>query len=121
LRIDREWTGLFFQFHLPEWQDLTSQRRIFHIAYSQFVTVARQVRPQHYVTNTGWRTSRTKILENALIGFGKTELGGHPLPVEDVLNQVTFDVADYPRPKGEAISILRADHSHAPRVHRLLV
>jgi hypothetical protein len=118
--MDREWTGLFFQFHLPEWQDLIGQLRIFRVAYSQFVAIARQVQPQQYVTNNGWRTSRTKILDNALIGFGKTELGGHPLPVENVLSQVTFDVVDYPPAKGEAISMLRADHSHAPRVRRLL-
>ena len=118
--MDREWTGLFFQFHLPEWQDQGSQRRIFHIAFNQFLTVARQVQPQQYVTNTGWRTSRTKILDNALIGFCKTDLGGQPLPVEDAPNQVTFDVNDYPPPKGEAISMLRADHPYAPRVRRLL-
>ena len=67
--MDRAYTGKFFQFHLPEWQDARGQHRIFTLAYNQFVNVARQVRPQQYVTNERWRTSRTKILDNALIGF----------------------------------------------------
>ncbi len=38
--MDRAWTGFFFQFHLPEWQGVDSQRRLFRIAYDQFVSVA---------------------------------------------------------------------------------
>jgi hypothetical protein len=41
--------------------------------------VARLVHPGQYVTGAGWRTSRTKILDNALIGFRKAELGTSPL------------------------------------------
>jgi hypothetical protein len=37
--------------------------------------VARHVRPQQYMAGQGWRTCRTKILDNALIGFCKAELG----------------------------------------------
>ncbi len=69
--MDRAYTGLFFQFHLPEWQDARSQRRICELAYSHFASVAQQVCPQRYVTGTGWRTTRTKIIDNALIGFCK--------------------------------------------------
>jgi hypothetical protein len=72
--MDRAWTGNFFNFHLPEWQDAAGQRRIFQLAYDQFVKVAQQAGPEQYVTNTGWRTSRTKIIDNALIGFCKLEL-----------------------------------------------
>ena len=36
--------------------------------------VALLVQPDQYVTGMGWRTSRTKILDNALIGFCKVEL-----------------------------------------------
>ena len=32
--MDRAWTGTFFRFHLPEWQDPASQRRIFGLAYA---------------------------------------------------------------------------------------
>jgi hypothetical protein len=118
--MDRAWTGAFFQFHLPEWQDLAGQRRIFRIAYSQFIAVARHVHPQRYVTGAGWRTSRTKILDNALIGFCKAELGSSPLVAEDAANQVSFEVTGYPPAKNEALSMLGVGHSHAPRVRMLL-
>src|SRR5712691_1910202 len=119
--MDREYTGAFFQLHLPEWQDPTRQRRIFRIAYNQFVTVARRVQPQQYVTGQGWRTSRTKILDNALIGFCKLELAGLPADTEDeAVNQVSCDVLGFPPAKSEALSMLGAGHSHAPRVRLLL-
>jgi hypothetical protein len=73
--MDRAWTGKFFNFHLPEWQDAGGQRRIFQIAYDRFVKVAQQAGPEQYLTGTGWHTSRTKIIDNALIGFCKLELG----------------------------------------------
>ena len=123
--MDRAWTGTFFQFHLPEWQDISGQRRIFGIAYGQFAAVAQRVHPGEYVTGAGWRTSRTKILDNALIGFCKAELGTNP-PVaeetakEDALNQVTLEVPGYPPAKNEALSMLGAGHSHAPRIQLLL-
>ncbi len=40
--------------------------------------------------------------------------------MEDAPNQIAFEVRGYPPPKGEAISMLRADHGHAPRVRLLL-
>jgi hypothetical protein len=118
--IDRAWTGRLFQFHLPEWQDERGQRRIFRLAYNQFVGVARQVRPEQYVTHSGWRTSRTKILDNALSGFCKAELGASG-PIEDgTTNQVSFDVLGYPPPKGEALSMMNPTHGYADRVRLLL-
>ena len=118
--MDRAWTGTFFQFHLPEWQDLGSQRRVFRIAYNQFVTVAQRARPEQYVTGLGWRTSRTKILDNALIGFCKVELGSQPVVVEDATNEILFEVAEYPPAKDGATSIFAAEHGHLPRVRLLL-
>lgn len=95
--MDREYTGAFFQLHLPEWQDPTGQRRIFRIAYNQFVAVARRVQPQQYVTGQGWRTSRTKIIDNALIGFCKLELAELPTDTKDeAVNQISFDVRSQP-------------------------
>lgn len=117
--MDRAWTGLFFQFHLPEWQDARAQRRIFELAYGHFAGVAQQVRPQRYVTGTGWRTTRTKIIDNALIGFCKAELG-EPQPVEESVNQVSFEMPGFPPAKNEALSMLGVGHSHAPRVRVLL-
>jgi hypothetical protein len=118
--MDRAWTGAFFKFHLPEWQDPSSQRRIFKIAYDQFAAVAHRTNPEQYVTHQGWRTSRAKILDNALIGFCKVELGARPSPLEDVANQISFDVLDYPPSKDGADSIFAAGHKYAPRVRRLL-
>lgn len=122
--MDRAWTGAFFQFHLPEWQDTAGQRRIFGLAYNHFAAVARRVQPGQYVTGAGWRTSRTKILDNALIGFCKAELGTSPLvdPAleNDAPNQVVLEVPGYPPAKNEALSMLGAGHGHAPRVRLLL-
>jgi hypothetical protein len=118
--MDHVWTGTFFQFHPPEWQDVGGQRRIFGLAYNQFVAVARCVHPEQYVTGAGWRTSRTKILDNALIGFCKVELGASPPLAEDAPNQVSFEVSGYPPAKNEALSMLGAAHSHTSRVRLLL-
>jgi hypothetical protein len=118
--MDREWTGKFFGFHLPQWQKPDSQRKIFTIACTTFTGLAQQVHPGQYVTGSGWRTSRTKILDNALIGFCKAELGDQPLPDAGNVNRVSFEVAGFPPPKGEAVSMLSAGHHHAPRVRLLL-
>ena len=107
-------------FHLPEWQDPESRRRIFALAYNHFLALAQQVHPAQYVTGEAWRTSRTKIIDNALIGFCKAELGEQPLLADDSGNQVSFEVVGFPPPKGEAISMLGAGHHHAPRVRLLL-
>jgi hypothetical protein len=72
--IDREWTGKFFQLHNPEWQS-GNQRPTFRRVYPYYVAIAQTVQPEQYVTGQGWRTSRTKILDNAIIGFCKIELG----------------------------------------------
>lgn len=117
--MDRAWTGLFFQFHLPEWQDARGQRRIFRIAYGQFLQVARQAQPAPYVTGHGWRTSRTKILDNAIIGFGKLELGEQPIEA-NAGNQITFTVTGPPPIKGEALSIFNPAHGYTDRVRQLL-
>lgn len=117
--MDREWTGRFFQFHLPEWQDARSQRRIFTLAYRQFALVAKRVQPQQYVTGVGWRTCRTKIIDNALIGFCKAELGSR-VSAELPSNEITVEVQGYPPAKDGANSIFGVNHSHGPRVRVLL-
>src|ERR1039457_2030956 len=119
--MDREYTGTFFQLHLPEWQDPTSQRRIFGIVYNHFFAVARRVQPQEYGTGQGWHTSRTKILDNALIGFCKLDLVGLTAKAEDgAVNQISFDVLGLPPAKDGANSIFGAGHGYGPRVRLLL-
>lgn len=116
--IDRAWTGKFFQVNAYGWQSaqLETYRRI----YNQFVRIARHVAPEQYVTGEGWRTSCTKILDNAVIGFCKLELATHPPGDDAAPNQVSFHVSGYPPAKNEALSMLGSGHSHASRVRLLL-
>jgi hypothetical protein len=118
--MDRAWTGAFFQFHLPEWQDPASQRRIFGLAYAQFAEIARRASPQQYVTGLGWRTSRAKVIDNAVIGFCKAELASAGALGGKAAGGVSFDVPGYPPPKNEALSMLGAGHRYADRVRLLL-
>lgn len=72
--MDRAWTGAFFRWPTAAWQD--RQHRIFHEGWSAFARVAASVHPSRFVGD-GWRTSSTKILDNALIGYCKAhEIGG---------------------------------------------
>jgi hypothetical protein len=118
--MDRIWTGSFFGFHDPQWQDARSQRRIFTLAYGHFAAVARQVQPQRYVTGQGWLTCRTKILDNALIGFCKAELGTVSLDDEGLGNEITVEAQGLPPAKDGANSIFKAGHGHGVRVRALL-
>lgn len=113
--MDRAWTGKFFQLHPPEWQDPDNQRRTFRRVHGHLARVARQVQPAQYVTGHGWRTSLTKILDNALIGFCRVDLGGERTPTAARVNQITFEVAGYPPAKNEAKSIISADHLYLKR------
>lgn len=64
--MDRRYTGEFFEWHDTEFQ--TRQRRLFEIAFADLITVARATNPSQYVS-PGWHTSRTKVLDNAVVGF----------------------------------------------------
>lgn len=64
--IDRAWTQKFFRWHDPEFQ--YEQAACFAHAFSAFVEIARKVSPQQYVGG-GWNSSRTKVIDNALIGM----------------------------------------------------
>lgn len=117
--MDRAWTGRFFQLHPLEWQDLAAQRRTFRRVYGQLAGLARQVQPGEFADGLGWCTTRTKIIDNALIGYCKTALGGEPGSAPRG-NQVTIHVSGYPPAKNEAKSLLSAGHPYLDRVLRLL-
>jgi hypothetical protein len=68
--MDRMFTRSFYGWHVPEFQ--YDQERIFHHAFREFVRIARATNPGQYV-GQGWRTSRTKVLDNALVGFCRVE------------------------------------------------
>ena len=117
--MDRVWTGMFFGLHAPEWQG-DNQRRSFLRMFRALHEVARWSDPQDYVTGEGWRTSRTKILDNAVIGYCRVELEGRSPVLPWRGEVVSFHVDGYPPAKSEALSMLGAGHSHTARVRLLL-
>lgn len=66
LPMDREYTGAFFGWHGNEFQN--HQESVFKRSFMALRFVALEVDPQRYV-GKGWRTSRTKVLDNALVGY----------------------------------------------------
>lgn len=63
--IDREYTGRFFGWHGLDFQD--HQGRLYRSGFHAFRRIALAVAPEQFI-GQGWRTSRTKILDNAIIG-----------------------------------------------------
>lgn len=68
--MDRAYTRVFLGWHTPEFQ--YGQGRIFSHAFERFIRIARATNPARFV-GAGWRTSRTKVLDNAVIGFCRVE------------------------------------------------
>ena len=64
--MDRAYTQKFFGWHNPEFQ--YSQKRCFTEALSAFTDIAARVKSEKFVGN-GWNSSRTKVIDNALIGM----------------------------------------------------
>jgi hypothetical protein len=115
--MDREWTGKFFGLHAPEWQ--TDQRRTFVRVYSALAAVARATDPERLATGAGWRTSMTKVLDNALIAYCRIVLRGDPTAAL-ASQRISFTVEGTPPAKNEALSIFSAGHSQVHRVRALL-
>lgn len=64
--IDRTYTATFFGWPLEELHH--NQAAVFSAAWDAFVKVAQLVEPARLV-GEGWRTSQTKIIDNAIVGF----------------------------------------------------
>ena len=64
--MDRQFTGAFFRWNNQAWQ--VTQERSFKTAFGVFANIARQVKPSQYI-GSGWNTSATKVLDNALVSF----------------------------------------------------
>ena len=62
--MDRAYTQVFFGWGNPRFQ--YRQRDCFVEAFEAFVEIARSVEPAKFV-GAGWRSSRTKVLDNALV------------------------------------------------------
>jgi hypothetical protein len=72
--MDRAWTGAFFGWSLLDPQK--NQSTILGEAYEAFAEIARTERPSRLV-GEGWRTSSTKVIDNAVIGYCKVNgIGG---------------------------------------------
>lgn len=70
--IDREYTRTFFGLYAPEFQGqfTGSQRSIFTDMFLAFARIARAARVNVFVgTGEPWRTSRSKVIDNAVVGF----------------------------------------------------
>jgi hypothetical protein len=64
--MDREYTRTFLGWHGQEFQ--YQQERIFHDAFNKFATLATTIDIRGLV-GIGWRTSITKLIDNALVAF----------------------------------------------------
>lgn len=64
--MDREYTQKFFGWQNPQFQ--YGQRQCFIDAFGAFADIGRAAQPAQYV-GTGWRSSRTKIIDNAVVGL----------------------------------------------------
>jgi hypothetical protein len=68
--IDRAFTRVFFGWPGQEFQ--YQQKRVFYKAYEQFAKIANGANPAQFI-GSGWKTSLTKNIDNAVIGFCRVE------------------------------------------------
>jgi len=68
--MDRAFTRVFFGWHGPEFQ--YQQKNVFHVAHEHFARIAREAHPVRLI-GSGWRTSLTKNIDNAIVGFCRVE------------------------------------------------
>jgi hypothetical protein len=66
--IDREYTQRFFGWDNTEFQYY--QKECFEKAFRSFAWIANKVNLDQYISE-GWNTSRTKVIDNAIIGWDK--------------------------------------------------
>jgi hypothetical protein len=64
--IDRMYTQRFFGFHSPEFQ--YGQEKVFKKVWRHFTSIASAVDLSSYV-GPGWRTSRSKVIDNAIVAY----------------------------------------------------
>ncbi|MDH2404208.1 hypothetical protein QCM77_30280 [Bradyrhizobium sp. SSUT18] len=65
--IDRAYTQKFFCWQNPTFQ--YEQRSCFGHAFVAFTRIARKTTPNQYISNGGWHSSTTKIIDNAIVGL----------------------------------------------------
>jgi hypothetical protein len=65
--IDRAYTRVFFQWYGQMFQ--YQQSRFLGDTLPYLVTIAQSVALDEHVTSKGWRTSPTKLIDNAIVGY----------------------------------------------------
>jgi hypothetical protein len=76
--IDRAYTAPFLLRTQPQhFQNPSQEAETFRLAFESFRTIAESVNPNQYVGRNPWNTSRTKVIDNAIVGL-----------VRHLLNQV---------------------------------
>jgi len=68
--MDRAFTRVFFGWYGREFQN--QQKEFFYSAHEQFARIAQRANPAQFI-GSGWETSLTKNIDNALVGFCRTE------------------------------------------------
>lgn len=76
--IDRAYTQEFFLWNALDFQN--EQERVFRSMFRGFATVASQVDPAQYI-GSGWWTSRTKVMDNALVALVRNRKLAEDSPV----------------------------------------
>lgn len=64
--MDRAYTRVFFHWHMQQFQN--NPKGFLLDTYPRFVRIAKTVKPARFVGD-GWRTSRTKLLDNAIVAY----------------------------------------------------
>ncbi len=68
--IDRMYTALFLQRTQPQhFQKPSQEAETFRLAFETFRAIANGADPVRYVGRHEWNTSRTKVIDNAIVGF----------------------------------------------------
>lgn len=135
--MDREWTGLFFGYQPPRFQ--SGQQSLFKNMFATFHDIALQVDLASRVSGRGWRTSTSKLLDNAAIGYCQSELRGPSAVTSRDASSPNSDGADrapsaigpagflsfrvdghFPPSKNTATSMLAETHPDTTRVRALL-
>ena len=65
--IDREYTQRFFEWANPTFQNFPE--RCFKEAFTSFAAIARAANVGQHVTGHAWYTSRSKVIDNAIVGL----------------------------------------------------
>jgi hypothetical protein len=117
--MDRRWTGLFFQWRPNDPQNAHDQ--IFKEAFTAMALVARGVDLNAYL-DAEWFTSKSKCLDNALIGYCQLEVLDHPIPigVDDVDSGQPNDINLHEFPEERGFNALTEKILQSTRVSRLV-